>query len=65
MYVFRIFIGSQSNTQLLAHVELYFPVWLDLDKVPQVVRDDLLEDGAAFSRVRLGGPLPSALKEET
>ena len=59
---FEYSIGSQSNTQLLAHVELYFPVGLDLDKVPQVVRDDLLEDRAALSRLRLGGPLPNLLK---
>ena len=35
---------SQGNTELLAHVELYFPIGLDLDKLPQVVRDDLLKD---------------------
>ena len=48
IYLFHYSSGSQGDTQLLAHVELYLPVWLDLDKVPQVVRDDLLEDGAAL-----------------
>ena len=64
IYLFHYSSGSQGDTQLLAHIELYLPVWLDLDKLPQVVRDDLLEDGAALPGVRVNGPHPSVLKKK-
>ena len=63
IYLFDYSSVSQGDAQLLAHVELYLPVWLDLDKLPQVVRDDLLEDGASLPGVRVNGPHPSVLKK--
>ena len=64
IYLFHYSSGSQGDAQLLAHVELYLPVWLDLDKLPQVVGDDLLQDSAALPGVRLNGPHSSVLKKK-
>ena len=38
------FYRLQSHTDLLRHIKLYFPVWLNFDEIFQSVLHDLRED---------------------